>query len=77
MKCPACGSEECWREEVDVGVGIIHGPWGCPCGWSESDEYNQLTGRGGVQPDGSYTDQYGSLYPPGNLVAIAMRRIND
>lgn len=34
MDCPQCG-EECYRDEVDVGVGVIYGPWGCYCGWSE------------------------------------------
>jgi hypothetical protein len=26
--CPACG-DGTWRESVDVGVGIIYGPFGC------------------------------------------------
>jgi len=35
MKCPQCG-KECDRDEVDIGVGIQVGPWGCfNCGWSE------------------------------------------
>jgi hypothetical protein len=35
MKCPECGAD-CWREEVDVGVGIITSPWMCiDCGWDE------------------------------------------
>ena len=34
MKCPKCG-DDCERDSVDVGVGIIHGPYGCPsCAWS-------------------------------------------
>jgi len=33
--CPNCGGG-CCRDEVDVGVGIIYGPWGCwSCRWSE------------------------------------------
>jgi hypothetical protein len=40
MNCPKC-DEECYRDEVDVEVGIIYGPYGCPgCGWSESPEYD-------------------------------------
>ena len=69
--CPHCG-EEAWREEVDVGVGIICGPWGCSCGWSEYEQYD-LTKEGGVQPDGTYLDQYGVLYPKDNPVAKMMR----
>jgi hypothetical protein len=35
MKCPNCGGE-CDRDEVDIGVGVQGGPWGCPdCGWVE------------------------------------------
>lgn len=73
--CPRCG-EEAWREEVDVGVGIIFGPWGCPCGWSEYEEYDQTKG-GGTQPDGTYLDQYGGHYPRGNPVARMMRRKDE
>jgi len=37
-KCPECGSENIWREEVDVGVGTVRGPYHCnDCGWSEYD----------------------------------------
>ncbi len=40
MICPKC-STPCHRDEVDVGVGIISGPYGCPgCGWSEDFEYD-------------------------------------
>ena len=38
MNCPKCGSE-CWRDEVDIGVGTQYGPWNCEgCGWSQEDE---------------------------------------
>jgi hypothetical protein len=37
--CPKCG-DDCWRESVDVGVGVIYGPYGCSCGWSEHEEYD-------------------------------------
>ena len=76
MKCPKCG-EECWREEADVGVGIIYGPWGCQCGWSESEMYDLSKGRNPIDEKGGYLDQYGVYYPPGNPVAIAMRSTKD
>ena len=42
--CEKCG-EDCCRDEVDVGVGVIHGPWGCPCcGWSEDSRYDSSSG---------------------------------
>ncbi len=45
MFCPKCGTE-CYRDEVDVGVGTIFGPYGCPgCGWSEDSEYDLSDGR--------------------------------
>lgn len=59
--CPNCGYSA-WRESVDVGVGILFGPWGCQCGWSESDEYNKLNGPTWSE-GGARTDQYGYLYP--------------
>ncbi len=53
MNCPKCG-EECHRDEVDVGVGVIHGPYGCPgCGWSEDDEYDLSDGRDPVDEGGA------------------------
>lgn len=67
--CPRCGEKDLWREDADVGVGIIYGPWGCPhCGWSESEEYDLKFG-GGVQDNGSYLDPYGGLLPAGNPIA--------
>lgn len=63
MICPNC-DHECYRDEIDVGVGIIYGPWGCPCGWSEDPKYNQLDGP--KKTKGGYTlDQYGGATPPG------------
>jgi hypothetical protein len=33
-----CGSNDCWREEVDIGVGTIMGPWHCSeCGIMHRD----------------------------------------
>ena len=35
MKCPECGSE-CWRNEVDIGVGVVTDEWKCTeCDWDE------------------------------------------
>ena len=73
MLCPNCG-EECNRDEVDVGVGVITGPWGCYCGWSESEAYNCLTGDGGWQEDGGYIDPLGNYWPKDNPVVQCMRK---
>lgn len=62
LDCPSCG-HEAYRETADVGVGIIFGPWGCPCGWSEDDRYNQP--QGPTSASGVRTDQWGGLYPAG------------
>jgi hypothetical protein len=61
MKCENCG-EEAWREDCDVGVGIIYGPWGCPCGWSEDPRYNVLDGPK-VTELGGTIDQWGGITP--------------
>ena len=43
MKCPECNGK-CDQDVVDVGVGVIHGPWGCfGCGWSEDERYSHNT----------------------------------
>ena len=63
MNCPKC-DEDCLRDEVDVGVGIICGPWGCPgCGWSESEDYDISSGPK-MDKNGWAVDQYGGLTPP-------------
>lgn len=59
--CPNCGYE-CSREDCNVGVGILYGPWGCSCGWSEDIRYNQLTGPK-VTDLGGVIDQWGMLTP--------------
>ena len=42
MGCPKCGGETV-RDEVDVGVGIMHGPWHCiECGWSQGEDVDKL-----------------------------------
>ena len=43
--CVKC-SNECSRDEIDVGVGIIYGPWGCGvCGWSDDPYYDCSDGK--------------------------------
>lgn len=62
MDCPNCGNKHLYRDSVDNGVMVIHGPYGCHCGWSEWDEYNQLLGNGG-QSKGGYIDTHGGFTP--------------
>jgi hypothetical protein len=76
-RCPKCGAD-CARDSVDVGVGIISGPWGCPgCGWSESEEYDLSDGRDPVDERGGAIDQYGGYHPPGSKMARAYRLSED
>lgn len=42
MICPECG-RSCFRDEVDVGVGIIASPWMCECGWDEDQSFPMTT----------------------------------
>jgi hypothetical protein len=68
MVCPKCG-DECWRDEVDVDVGIIYGPWGCSaCGWSENPEYDCSEGKVPEAPDGW------RVTPQGGLVNVERQR---
>jgi hypothetical protein len=61
MNCPECGAQ-CERDEVDVGVGWILGPWGCfSCGWSEWSEYSHRNQLPGIQ--GYHLDPMGGLTP--------------
>lgn len=35
-----CGSDDVWREEVDIGVGVQYGPWSCnACGITHRDRF--------------------------------------
>jgi len=57
-ECPNCQSQ-CDRDEVDVGIGTIYGPWGCySCGWSESVEYDLSKGQSPIK-DGGVIDPLG------------------
>ena len=62
--CPRCG-EECYRDEVDVGVGMMYGPWGCPgCGWSSDPQYDHSDGGpclAQAEYPGWYVDQWGGM----------------
>lgn len=67
--CPKC-DDPCDRDSVDVGVGIIHGPWGCSqCGWSEDPDYDRSSGPAPADSfkPGWYSDQFGSLHSKARL----------
>ena len=61
MKCPKCNSD-CDRDEVDNGVGMQYGPWGCPnCGWSSDPAYDMSNDEADTE-EGTY-DQFGGFTP--------------
>jgi len=73
--CPGCGEKEVHQDWVDIGVGVIYGPAGCPCcGWSEDAEYD-MRDDANREPDsrGGYKDQYGGYHPAGSTMATAYR----
>ncbi len=77
-QCPKCNGEYLDRDEVDIGVGFIYGPYGCfDCGWSEDSEYDLSEGESPVKEDGSAFDQFGGLHPKGSSMAKAMRLSED
>lgn len=77
MKCPKCEAD-CQHDSVDVGVGVIHGPWGCPiCAWSEDSEYDLSEGQSPIKEDGGVIDQYGGYHPAGSMTAKAVRWAED
>lgn len=64
MDCPRCGGE-CIRDEVDVGVGVITGPYGCiECGWSEDPYYDCSSGSSEAMRDHPdfYVDSRGGMH---------------
>lgn len=63
--CPNCGSQNIERDEVDVGVGVIYGPYGChDCGWSADPEYDLSDpDRSQIDEKGGAFDQFGNYYP--------------
>lgn len=62
MNCPKCGCEAD-RDEVDVGVGVIYGPYGCYCGWSEDSRYDSSSGPSpaSLENPGWYVDSCGGM----------------
>jgi len=55
--CPECG-EGVDRESVDVGVGILNGPYGCfECGWCEWT----------VPEKSDHYDPHGNYWPRGTI----------
>lgn len=73
MQCPKCKGA-CHRDSVDIGVGVIHGPFGCEeCGWSENEKYDLSTGKNPVDEKGGAIDQYGGYHPLGSNMALAYK----
>jgi hypothetical protein len=64
MLCPKCG-HDCDRDEVDIGVGMMYGPYGCSCGWSENPKYDYSEGKSPAQIQHAplFVDSKGGLYP--------------
>jgi len=68
MKCPNCKDDELWRESVDIGVGIIYGPYGCEsCGYSDDPQYDCSKGAK-ITKEGHILDQFGMLYPQRKII---------
>lgn len=61
MICPKCGAEDCRRDSADVGVGVMYGPYGCPCGWSQDPRFD--IAEGPKFEEGYRVDQWGGLTP--------------
>jgi len=60
MQCPKCGND-CQRDEADVGIGVMYGPWGCLCGWSSDPRFDVTAGP--KFENGHRIDQWGGLTP--------------
>ena len=80
MNCPLCG-DNCMRDKVDIGVGTIYGPFGCPCGWSESAEYDRSNGESpaNIAEAGSdrVTDQYGDNHSKTRMAEEGKEALED
>jgi hypothetical protein len=73
QQCLKC-SADCYRDSVDIGVGVMFGPWGCPnCGWSENEKYDLSSGKSPLDKEGGAIDQYGGYHPPKSSMAKAYR----
>jgi hypothetical protein len=71
VKCLNCGMD-CDRDEVDVGVGVIYGPYGCnSCGWSEAPEYDSSNGPSPKQQEnpGYIVDPQGGMQKKSAVLA--------
>lgn len=66
--CPKCGNRT-WRESVDIGVGVIYGPYGCSCGWSENEEYDTSNGPKYTK-EGYVLDQWGGAKKASSLQEV-------
>lgn len=62
---PGCNAADAEAEHCGKPVGehmLCARPRGCPCGWSESSEYD-LTGGPKATPEGYRIDQWGGATP--------------
>lgn len=51
MLCPQC-NESCWRDEVDIGVGIQYGRRQCSeCSWYEGHEIDAAMDAIDIDPE--------------------------
>lgn len=64
MKCPKCNST-CERDNADVGIDWVDGPFGCPnCDWSESAVYDLSENQSPIDVEsGCVKDKFGGLHP--------------
>ncbi len=47
--CPECSSDTV-RDEVDIGVGTMHGPARCDnCGWTQETKIQETMKRFGIK----------------------------
>lgn len=73
MNCPNCGGE-CECDEVDIGVGVLHGPYGCPaCHWSQDSYYDSSKGESQAAKDNPnfYVDNKGGMIRKSAIVERA------
>lgn len=76
--CPKCRSKDIDRDSVDIGIGILYGPWGCiNCGWSEDPAYDLSKGRDPVDEKGGVIDQFGGYHPAGSSMALGYRMARE
>ena len=80
MTCPLCG-DNCMRDEVDIGVGTIYGPFGCSCDWSESAEYDRSNGESPANiaeaDSDRVTDQFGVSHSKTRMAEEGKEALED